>query len=180
MCTHSKQVLKTNEFKECSGKLYNAVLIIDCNHAILQIPLGVLLHNENKLDEMGKILESLMTFVPALPAEGELTLPNGARIEFDNTAFTKILLGGDQLTVARVRGTQALRQSEDKAADRLEGIIPVCEDWHVRMSLMKVLLLYIVCLINYIYSMFPSRPFGRGYILCGQVLRKVQCTSSGT
>ena len=66
---------------------------------------GVLLHNENKLDEMGKILEHLMTFVPTLPSEGELTLPNGSRIEFDNTSFSKILLGGDQLTVARVRGT---------------------------------------------------------------------------
>ena len=54
---------------------------------------------------MGKILEHLMTFVPTLPSEGELTLPNGSRIEFDNTSFSKILLGGDQLTVARVRGT---------------------------------------------------------------------------
>ena len=90
-----------------------------------------------------------MTFVPTLPSQGQLTLPNGSRIEFDNTSFSNILLDGDQLTVARVRGTQALHQSEDKAADRLEGVIPVCEDWHVRMSLMKVLLLYsIVCLVN--------------------------------
>lgn len=62
----------------------------------LQIPLWVLLHNENKVDEMGKILEKLMTLVPTLSAEGELTLPNGSRIEFDDTTFSKILLGGDQ------------------------------------------------------------------------------------
>lgn len=98
----------------------------------------MLLQNENKLDEMSKILSHFMTMVPTLSDEGKLTLPNGSELEFDNTKFSKILLGGDQLTSARVRGTQALRLSEDKAVDRLEGLIPVTEDWHMRMSLMKV------------------------------------------
>lgn len=79
-----------------------------------------------------------MMLVPTLPAEGKLTLPNGEELDFDDTKFAKIIFGGDQLTVARVRGTQGLRLSEDKAVDRLEGLIPVIEDWHVRMSLMKV------------------------------------------
>lgn len=52
--------------------------------------------------------------------------------------FFRILLGGDQLTVAHVRGTQALRATEDKAIDRLEGIIPIVADWHARMTLMIV------------------------------------------
>ena len=42
------------------------------------------------------------------------------------------------LTSARIRGTQALRSTEDKAVERLEGIVPVTEDWHSRMTLMKV------------------------------------------
>lgn len=79
-----------------------------------------------------------MTFVPTQPSEGELTLPNGSTLDFDDTRFHNIILGGDQLTVARVRGTQALRISEDKAIDRLEGITAVMEDWHARMTLMKV------------------------------------------
>ena len=76
---------------------------------MFQIPLGVLLFNENKLDEMGHILEAYMSLVPTVPSGGQLVLPNGSSLEFDNTRFLKILLGGDQLTVARVRGTQALR-----------------------------------------------------------------------
>ena len=60
-------------------------------------------------------------------------------LEFDNTQFSKILLGGDQLTAARARGTQAIRRTESTPANRLQGLIPVIEDWHVRMSLMKVM-----------------------------------------
>ena len=100
--------------------------------------MGVLLHNENKLDEMSKILCHLMKFVPTLPKEGTLSLPNGSQLTFDATEFFPILIGGDQLTAARIRGTQALRVTEDKAVDRLQGLLPVVEDWHARMSLVDV------------------------------------------
>ncbi len=100
--------------------------------------MGVLLHNENKLDEMSKILDHLMQFVPALSKEIDVALPDGSMIKLDDTKFFKIFLGGDQLTVARVRGTQALRVTQDRAMDRLQGLIPVNEDWHARMALIKV------------------------------------------
>lgn len=87
---------------------------------------------------MSKILEHFMQFVPTLPKEGELQLPNGGQLSFDDTGFFKILFGGDQLTAARIRGTQALRVTQDRAADRLEGLIPVAEDWHSRMALVDV------------------------------------------
>ena len=101
------------------------------------MPLGVLLHNENKLDEMGYIME-FMKLVPQQPDEAIAVLPNGDVLEFDNTQFSKILLGGDQLTAAKARGTQAIRRTES-ITNRLQGLIPVIEDWHVRMSLMKVM-----------------------------------------
>ena len=104
----------------------------------LQIPLGVQLHNENKLDEMGKILEHFMTLVPTLPADGHKVLPNGSILEFDNTQFSQVLIGGDQLTSARIRGTQANRVTQDMAIDRLQGLLAVTEDWHSRMALIKV------------------------------------------
>ena len=70
-------------------------------------------------------MDRFMKLVPQQPDEAITVLPNGDVLEFDNTQFSKILLGGDQLTAARARGTQ--------------GLIPVIEDWHVRMSLMKVM-----------------------------------------
>ena len=102
------------------------------------MPLGVLLHDENKLDEMGKILDYYMKLVPALRCEQHVSLPNGGVIDTDNTQFFSILFGGDQLTVARICGTQALRDTHDSVVDRCEGIIPVVEDWHSCMILMKV------------------------------------------
>jgi len=104
----------------------------------MQVPLGVLLHNENKLDEMAKILEHYMTLVPTMSCQQQVELPNGAEIEVDNTQFHPILFGGDQLTVARIRGAQTLRDTQDNPVDRLEGVRPVVEDWHTRMVLLKV------------------------------------------
>lgn len=104
----------------------------------MQIPLGVLLYNENKLEEMGQILSHYMKLVPTLESEGELLLTNGNTLQFDDTRFHSILFGGDQLTLARIRGTQALRDTEDRCVDRFTGVIPVIEDWHTRMTLMKV------------------------------------------
>lgn len=61
---------------------------------------------------MGKIMTNYMTFVPATSAEGHFTLPSGDLMNFDDTRFHQVLFGGDHLTVARMRGTQALRDTE--------------------------------------------------------------------
>jgi len=65
-------------------------------------------------------------------------VPNGSEITFDDTHFFRILLRGNQLTVVRVHATQALLATEDKAIDRLEGILPIVADWHARMTPMLV------------------------------------------
>ncbi len=100
--------------------------------------MGVLLHNENKLDEMSKILEHLMKFAPTLAKEEEEELPNGTVLKRDRSQVFKVLVGGDQLTSARIRGTQALRVTQDKVVDKLQGLVAVSEDWHSRMGLMNV------------------------------------------
>ena len=52
-----------------------------------------------------------------------------------------ILFGGDQLMVERSRNIQNVLSTSDTASARLEGIVPVAEDWHAKMCLYKVLLL---------------------------------------
>ncbi len=95
----------------------------------------MLLFNDRRNESYPRSIHGYCSY---LPVEGKHVLPNGNSLAIDNTRFHKILLGGDQFTVARVRGTQALRVSEEKAVDRLEGVIPVVEDWHTRMTLNKV------------------------------------------
>ena len=52
-----------------------------------------MLLNENKLDEMSKIMEGFHTYVPpTLAGEGELSLPNGATLTFDDTSFFEFCL----------------------------------------------------------------------------------------
>ena len=73
--------------------------------------MGVLLYNKNKFDEMSKILEHFMQFVAIVPKEGRVLLPNGSFLDYDDTRFFRILVGGDQLTASRIWGTQARQSS---------------------------------------------------------------------
>ena len=101
--------------------------------------MGIQLRNENKLEDMSKIIEEFHhSYVPTKPSEGSITLDDKTTVPYDDTRFFKIILGGDQLTVARGRGTAALRASHDRPQDRFEGIVFSCEDFHCRMVLMKV------------------------------------------
>ncbi len=52
--------------------------------------------------------------------------------------FQHILFGGDQLTVARARGARRILSNSHNGFDRLEGLVPVVEDWHAKVTFMKV------------------------------------------
>ncbi len=87
---------------------------------------------------MGEIMDEYTKLVPTKIDTGHYLLPTHSTVEFDATQFHSILFGGDQLTVARMRGTQILRATEETAVKRLQGILPVVEDWHTRMTFLKV------------------------------------------
>ena len=55
-----------------------------------------------------------------------------------DTKVHPIPLGGDQLTVARVRSAQKLRSNEYTSVDRLEGVIPFAQDWHTFLAFLEV------------------------------------------
>ena len=52
--------------------------------------------------------------------------------------FHAILLGGDQMTCARVRGGQRIRENSESGKARLEGLVPAIEDWHAKVCFMQV------------------------------------------
>lgn len=86
---------------------------------------------------MAQIMEALQKYTPSLSIL-ELSKVNGKEVLLDKSRHLPILLGGDQLTAARARGAMSIRASHDTALDRLEGLIPVLEDWHARLTLAKV------------------------------------------
>ena len=47
--------------------------------------------------------------------------------------FSYIPLGGDQLTITRIPGSQSILSNSDNGEERL---VPVIEDWHTKMCFM--------------------------------------------
>ena len=111
----------------------------------MQVPLGILPKNENKGEEMVEIVQHLHQYVPAVEYEEELVIPScGESVKVSRAKFSPVLLGGDQLTAARVRGAKKNKVSEDSPSGRMEGIVPVAEDRHTKMNFLGVC--YLTCL----------------------------------
>ena len=105
----------------------------------LQFPLGIIMKNENQLDEMVDILTTLHQYIPLYEVQGT-SREAGAQADEPVTIemLHKVLFGGDLLTAVRAKGAQRIRQNSEHPVGRLEGFIPVAEDWHAKVVLMEV------------------------------------------
>lgn len=80
----------------------------------MQIPLGVLPKDENKLEDMVCILEHIHGYVPTV--EQERTIQDtrtGETSVVKEQLLHQVILAGDQLTVARARSCQRGRGNSD-------------------------------------------------------------------
>ena len=105
----------------------------------MYIQLGIILKNENKLDEMVNILEHFTSMFPHYVEKRKLiylVLKSKCQSQVDD--FHQILLGGDQLTVACIRGAQRIRANSESASGCLQGFVPMVEDWHAKQCFMGV------------------------------------------
>ena len=87
---------------------------------------------------MISIMKSLHKYVPTTCTEQEVTLSTGQKDVAENYKFHQIQFGGDQLTCARVRGSQTAKFSEENDKHRLLGLVGVVEDWHAKVCLLEV------------------------------------------
>ena len=102
------------------------------------MPLAELLLNKNKLPDMCKILETLQQYVPSVAVTRSYQVGQ-VNLTLEDHDFSKVLLGGDQLTAATARGAAALRDNHNTSHERLEGFEAVIEYWHARLAFAKVL-----------------------------------------
>ena len=106
---------------------------------LVQVPLGVLLKNENKADDMVEIMSHLHQYVPAVEHTKTVFVPStGEMVQIKHAVFNKIFLGGDQLTVVRARGSQNAMENSISPSTRMRGLIPCIEDWHTKLNLLGV------------------------------------------
>ena len=103
-------------------RLQISALCLLINTGVVQVPLGLLMKNENVSSEMIDILRICHKYVPV--HEGKLQ---------------QVLFGGDQLTSERSRNGQMAVQDGDTPASRLEGLVCKTEDWHARVTLLQVI-----------------------------------------
>ena len=96
----------------------------------------VLPKDETKHEEMIDILEEYKKYVPSKVIPLADPIPRTDDVEDRSYIFT--LLGGDYLSVARAREVQYIRHSSELEENRLDGMIPVAEDWHANVCLMEV------------------------------------------
>ena len=105
----------------------------------MQVPLGILPKSETKYDDMLDILDHVHTYVPSKCIQRSKIVPlTGEVVDFNDREFTTTLIGGDQLTAARARGTQLIRSNCHLNIDSLAGLLPVAEDWHAKLCLLQV------------------------------------------
>lgn len=87
---------------------------------------------------MCTIMDKVHSLVPSRSADSQLVLPDGEAESFLAETFHQILIGGDQLTAARCRGSIAARCDDDTRKGHLRGLVAVSEDWHAKCCLCKV------------------------------------------
>ena len=99
------------------------------------------MYNENKGDEMIKIASHMHQYVPIIEHENQRHLTtNNVTVDVTehSSVLHQLLFGGDQLTAARIRGAKQAKCNSITAAKRLDGLVPVIEDWHTKVVLLEV------------------------------------------
>ena len=93
-------------------------------------------------------MEGLHKYVPSSVSTSSVVV-NGAEHMLENEVLYPICFGGDQMSVARYRGSAVIRNNSTSASKRLEGLFPVNEDWHSQVTLLKVYTVLSVTIMNF-------------------------------
>jgi len=92
---------------------------------------------------MVDILTHLHQYVPQVPYAQQKITSNGEVVHTNHSQMHKILMGGDQMTAARTRAALNSRANSEIPSNKLEGFIPVVEDWHTKANFLGVSVYYV-------------------------------------
>ena len=121
------------------GVINNSSIFKHNNYTLYKVSLGVNLNNESKTEEMVEVLDVLHTYVPTTTSAYTYEHPDTEEEETLNVhRFNHVLVGGDQLTVSRIRSAQQIRKNSNDLEERLEGLVPFIQDWHSKLCFMQV------------------------------------------
>ena len=98
----------------------------------------MLAKNEKIYEDMIDILGEYKKCIPSKVVSLKEHIP-GSDITEDR-AYITTLVGGDYLSVAQAHCAQYIWRTSELAMHRLDGILPVAEDWHAKVCLLEVLI----------------------------------------
>ena len=73
-----------------------------------------------------------------VPTEHHTAVDESSSCEVSRDVLHKILFGGDQLTRKRAEMAKYSRKNSGTPTKKLDGLIPVCEDWHAKKIFLEV------------------------------------------
>ena len=90
-------------------------------------------------------MDRLHRYVPTQTNNVTITFADtGETLTYAEHNFHPICCSGDQLTVACERTAQSVRHHSENELDRLEGLVPIVDDWHTNMTFVKVAFIYVL------------------------------------
>ena len=88
---------------------------------------------------MVEILSHLHQYVPIKQHTNLVHIPSkDLVVSLESATVQQLLIGGDQLSAARARGAIKAMSNGTTPQKRLDGFIPVVEDWHTQVVLLEV------------------------------------------
>jgi L1 cell adhesion molecule like protein len=99
------------------------------------VPLGIILKNENVIEEMIEIMLEIHEYVPVTQYD---VTDKYTQCKIVEEVVHPILLSGDQLTRKRAEAAKELRRNSVTQSTQLKGLLPVCEDWHAKKTFLEV------------------------------------------
>lgn len=88
---------------------------------------------------MVDILSHLHQYVPIKHHTNMVYVPSkDVVVSLDSATVQQLLIGGDQLSTARARGAIKAMANGTTPQKRLDGFIPVVEDWHAQVIILEV------------------------------------------
>ncbi len=91
--------------------------------------------SQKEMNDMTSILIHLQRYVPCKATEKQLDMDPFMYTDYE---FVRTLVGGDQLSTARVRGCMMVQENSQNYFDKINGLLPVSEDRHTKVCFMEV------------------------------------------
>lgn len=86
---------------------------------------------------MVEVMEHLHKYIPERIVKEHYVIDDIDMV-IEKSSISPVLFGGDQLTASRARSAKKAKINSTTSSKRMDGLVPVAEDWHTKLTLLSV------------------------------------------